>query len=783
MTNKVIPGAVRSWRSLFGTRCSVLLGALLGLAAENASAQDLAHRWSFNDPNDSVGGANVTLNGTASITGGKLVLAGGGVRTNHAAVPIGPTLAANNSLTVETWFTIATATQTWSKLWMFGNSAATARYLDFTPFSGVADNPPSMSIKPSGAEVNTRGGANPPALATGTQILSTVVYDDAADEIRFYLDGVLADSEIWVGKVSDVGNTPENFIGAAVFYGDTDWAGSVDELRIWKGAMGPEQAMANFNAGPDTIATHDPKLSIAQSVTDVSDGSAITIDIPVTNNGTATSLSINSAMFSGLDDFFFTVTTSLPLTIGVGQTANISVDFDPSGNDGFFESNLVLESNDSFNSQILTSVSVNVAGPEIGVLTSVVYGPVADTAGVTTYQLAIENTGPGDLEIFDAYFDDGDVTPTHFQRFGIPFDFNNDGPLVIPSNTTSNLDITFDPSALAAGLKKGMLHLATNDFDEFDVAVDVGVNVTAPAESGLPVLKHRWSFSDQTDSVGDADVELIGTASVTGGNLVLPGGGVRTNHAQVAIGDTIAEATSLTVEAWFTATTPNQTWSKVWMFGTAVPAEAQSSFMDFTPISDLGEIDPPSMSFRHPGYGSNTRAAPNPEVMVDSVEYHVVCVYDANADLMSLYIDGSLADSAEWTSEVNQLGITTENYIGAAVFYGDNDWTGTVNEMRIWRGAFQAGDVSASFAAGTETVPEPGALPIRITGVEVTGGNLVITGTEGLVNGESYHLQTGTTLADFVAVAGSTFTGGGAIPTVPVAGPKRFIRIVDGVEP
>ena len=773
------------FRSLFRPRLALLLG-VLGLSAEYLGAQDLVHRWSFNDATDSVGGASVSLNGTASIAGGKLVLAGGGTRANHAVVSIGPTIAASSSLTVETWFTISTAAQTWRKLWMFGvagGSAAQSGYIDFTPFSGSAGNPPSSSFKTvGGAEITTRADPNPPIQATGTQILSTVVYDDPGNQIRIYLNGVLADSEIWTGTISQLGSTTQNFIGAAVFFGDLDWAGTVDEMRIWQGAMGDAQALANFNAGPDAIAPHDPKLQVAGSVSEESNGAPITFQIPISNAGSSVPLSINTATFVNGDEFYFEVTTGLPLVIPAGESRDLSVDFDPQFGIGGFVSDLMLESNDPFGPQRIIPVTVEVAEPNLSVPGSPLYGPLASTAPPQTYTLEISNTGLGELEIYNGFFTAGTTAPTHFQRYATVHDFFVDGSLLVPAGGSIDLEFTFDPTGLANGLKTGLLYLETNELDQFEVLVNIGVEVTAPAQSGTPELAHRWSFNDATDSVGSAGVTLNGTAAITGGKLQLGGGGVRTNHAEVPIGDTIAGVSSLTVEAWFTAAGAGQTWSKVWMFGTPGDTPGQSTYADFTPLSGIAN-NPPSSSFSTPLGGADTRADPNPPELAAAIQHHAVTVFDAAADLISLYIDGVFVDSGPWTGEVHQLGITTQNFIGAAVFFGDQDWAGTVDEMRIWKGVLNATDVAASYAAGTETVPVPGAEPLRITGFQLAGGNMVITGTSGLVGGQTYHLQAGTLLTDFAPVPGSTFTGGNPVPTVPASGARRFVRIADGPVP
>lgn len=776
--------------------CAGLTAALclLAASASQLQAQTLVHRWSFDTLNDSVGTAHATLTGTANVTGGALVIPGGAVRANRANLPIGATLAAASSLTVETWFT-STANQAWAKVWMFGTpggSAETSKYIDFTPFVGIAPNFPSASFKPATGEVNTRGGTNPATLATGTQVLSTVVYDDPGDQIRLYLNGTLADSVAWTGTISELGNTTQNFIGAAVFYGDVCFNGSVNEMRIWNGAMGDAQVAANSSAGPGTIAPRDPHLAAPAIVQANSNGSAITLNVPITNSATTNNLSVTGATLGGTDAAFFSVSSTLPLNIAPGATTNLVLAFNPLDQVGTFNANVTLQSNDPFKPQELVTLKVEVALPDLNVPAVLNLGPVANNAPTQSFNLSVGNTGQGELAVFDAVFIAGPNAPTHFQQFAVTRDFSGvDGPLLVAPQSSANLAFTFNPAGVRAGIKTGILRLSTDDPDAAESTIDIPVNVevTAPAAAeNPPVLAHRWSFTtDATDSVGSATAELIGAnTKVEGGNLVLPGGTPRSAYAKVPIGATMASASSLTVEAWFTPATAGQTWSKVWMFGTQGASVGQSTFIDFTPHSGITP-PAPSVSFRSAVQVVDTRAAPpgNPPAPAAATKYHTVVTFDSAADLISIYIDGSLVDSVAWTGEIFELGNTVENYIGAAVIFGDPDWAGTIGEMRIWRGAFTSANAAVSFSSGEDTLPDLNAVPssVHIGSVQVSGGNLVLGGVTGLVNGQSYHLETGVTLQDFAAVPGSTFQGGNPIPSVPLNGPKRFVRIVDGATP
>src|SRR5947199_6516169 len=105
------------------TLAHVSAGAALLSLLPGADAQTMLHRWSFTgNGNDSIGGATVTLVGTATIDAASLQLPGGGPFANYGSINITNTLNTNASLTVESWFTI-NALQDWSKVWMFGKDS------------------------------------------------------------------------------------------------------------------------------------------------------------------------------------------------------------------------------------------------------------------------------------------------------------------------------------------------------------------------------------------------------------------------------------------------------------------------------------------------------------------------------------------------------------------------------------------------------------------------------------------------------------------------------------
>jgi hypothetical protein len=237
--------------------------AVISLILSASADAALVHRWSFNDGSDVVGGANASLVGGASFTGGQLELPGGAPRTNYASAPgITATLQASTSITVESWFTLDSL-QNWSKIWMFGTAGGQPglSYIDYTPRTGNAGNLPKIDFDTTtGNELNTGSDAGS-LVAAGVQMYVATVYDSTNNLMSFYTNGVLTDSApMGGGNITMLGATAQNFFGAAVNFGDPDIDGRINEIRIWNSAMSPAEITAHNALGPDVVP--EPSVSL-----------------------------------------------------------------------------------------------------------------------------------------------------------------------------------------------------------------------------------------------------------------------------------------------------------------------------------------------------------------------------------------------------------------------------------------------------------------------------------------------------------------------------------------
>jgi hypothetical protein len=222
-------------------------------------------------------------------------------------------------------------------------------------------------------------------------------------------------------------------------------------------------------------------------------------------------------------------------------------------------------------------------------------------------------------------------------------------------------------------------------------------------------LANRWSFdTDTTDSVGGNTGTLNNGATVSAGNLVLAGTGTSTggNHmgftSSLAIGATHG-ASGVTIESWYTDTGTG-TWGKLFQFGNNVAGEE----LAYTHTRGNGEMS---------GVDRNGSQLLGEQVS-QNFQHHLVISVSSNGNL-NTWIDGAQKLSNIDTNDLSNVNTTFEG-IGATS-WGDPGMTGTVDEFRIYSGELSAGEVTANFAAGPNTIiPEPSGLALVLVGSLLT---------------------------------------------------------------
>jgi hypothetical protein len=226
---------------------------LIFMVQLTVSGATLTHRYIFtSNANDSVGTANGTLQGSAAISGGKVVLNGTSHAVSYVSLP-GGLVNSLSAVTIEAWVTNSTSPDN-VHLFSFSNGGWTGggNYLRF--------NLHDQSNGRHFAEFTGGNGLYSTTPGLGGRNLHLVfVYDPVNNFEAFYTNGVLevSRSSVVLTNLSKITDTV-GAIGRSPWYnsGDNDLNGAIDEFRIWSGTLNPLEIAASYTSGPDTLSTN-----------------------------------------------------------------------------------------------------------------------------------------------------------------------------------------------------------------------------------------------------------------------------------------------------------------------------------------------------------------------------------------------------------------------------------------------------------------------------------------------------------------------------------------------
>jgi hypothetical protein len=234
--------------------CGVVLPLLLPWAS---FAQTLTHRYSlFNEPNgstvitDAVAAANGAVAGSATITGGRLVV--NGTSGNYGKLPAG-LITGYSAVTVEAWADYGTLPAN-CYLFSLGNTDGGGAGEDYI-FCAPQAARITISNADPGYDDEQNAACGGWSGRTGLHVVA--VFNPPAGYLAIYTNGILAgvnNSEtIPLSSVSDV----DSYLGRSLYTSDPYAPLKVEEFRIWKGALNGLQAAADYLAGP-TVTNASP---------------------------------------------------------------------------------------------------------------------------------------------------------------------------------------------------------------------------------------------------------------------------------------------------------------------------------------------------------------------------------------------------------------------------------------------------------------------------------------------------------------------------------------------
>ena len=215
------------------------------LAQATGDLPALTHRYSFaSDASDSVGQAHGQLMGSAKVSEGQVQL--NGTRGTFVNLP-GGLIAGFPAVTFEFWASFGT-NRNWVRVFDQGSTNGNNGQYDlyFCPRSGGRDfRLTVMDPQPSERIVKIPGN-----LDNQTNLHVACVLDPSSGFMGVYTNGALAASRSDLKSLASV-HTNYFFLGKSLFAGDAPLNGSIDEFRIYNGALGAAAVAASFSNGPN----------------------------------------------------------------------------------------------------------------------------------------------------------------------------------------------------------------------------------------------------------------------------------------------------------------------------------------------------------------------------------------------------------------------------------------------------------------------------------------------------------------------------------------------------
>ena len=229
------------------------------------AANFLNNRYSFTtDATDSISAQNGTLYGDAVVTNGTLVLDG----TTGTYMQLPPNLFTGGNataLTIDFWAAFGVNANN-AYVFSFGNTNETIfstyaglEYVLFSPHNG------------SGHQIITSPGDNSfNQTVTGSGVLDnesvhvTCVMDPPNGNLAIYTNGVLEAVNTNLSVNISSLNDAVSWIGASLFQGDPNCAVTIDEFRIYRGALSPISIQQSDVQGPNTLLADGPGSFVRQ---------------------------------------------------------------------------------------------------------------------------------------------------------------------------------------------------------------------------------------------------------------------------------------------------------------------------------------------------------------------------------------------------------------------------------------------------------------------------------------------------------------------------------------
>lgn len=304
--------------------------------------------------------------------------------------------------------------------------------------------------------------------------------------------------------------------------------------------------------------------------------------------------------------------------------------------------------------------------------------------------------------------------------------------------TVSNVDLTSvsqvtysssDPSVIAV-TSDGRLQAVGNGTATvtatFDTKSDSKPVTVFPKQT---MLVHRYSFTaDASDSVGAQDGTLFGTAQISANAAQLAGDANNRESYVELPSHLVSSYDSVTMEAWVGLSATLGTWARIIDFGCQSSGAGGLSYVFLCPHTGT----PSTRAVLSDGVTGAAEASLDlgGASMLDGFSGVIAVVYDPPSNTQSIYTNGVLAGSATLSGKLLSGVNDLHCWLGKSLYAGDAGLAASIDEFRIYAGAFTPAQITADFNAGPNTVvlppPVQGSTTPKLSAGKA-GNSLVLT--------------------------------------------------------
>lgn len=240
------------------------------------------------------------------------------------------------------------------------------------------------------------------------------------------------------------------------------------------------------------------------------------------------------------------------------------------------------------------------------------------------------------------------------------------------------------------------------------------------------VLANRYSFTDAssgvaTDSIGSKNGTLMGNAQIADGKLALDG---VDSYVDLPNG-LVSSLNNVSFVTWATWR-GTRMWERIFDFGNNTGGEDGTgdgtTYMFIAPLAGANKARF-AVTITGGGAGEVILDAPAAMPAEQAVCYAVV--YNASARWIKFYVNGQPV--ATNTTTIALKSVQDVNvWLGKSNWTADPNFTGDLDEFRIYDGVLTDDEVSLTMAAGPDKLPPASPGPLK--SISLTVGNAMLTG-------------------------------------------------------